>query len=96
MFWDGFYLFVDSFYFILVEEKHCEMRCDKPEPWRENKSFSRVFIFQTLDFKGSSHSFNKSANVDVAIATPFVTGDDIVHTEQIRVVWNGNEKYCFF
>lgn len=46
--------------------------------------------------KGLSHSFNKTlgANMDVAL-TLLVTSDDIVHTEQIRGVWNGNENKFF-
>lgn len=94
--WDGFYLFVDFFIFFLIKTLWDEMWQKKPESWHENLHCSSVQVL-TVFLQGLSHSFNKilGANMDVAI-TPLVTGDDIVHTEQIRGVWNGNEKYFFF
>lgn len=37
--WDGFFFFIFIYLLIIFlfhVDEHCEMRCDKPEPWYEN------------------------------------------------------------
>lgn len=70
--------------FLFHVDEHCEMRCDKPEPWYENLNHVVVLVssLSRCEMKGGGWG---GCWIHLnAVITPMVTGNDTMNTEQIR------------